>query len=256
MSKCLDLDSFIEKSKKRQQQEYDYSCTTYDSTKGYDQIVKIRCFEHGEFETKARNHVKGRGCYHCGRNKIITARRKGVDQWKKEFSELYKNKYDYRLWVDECGVHDKFKVICPTHGTFETTKSNHRQGKGCASCSRTGFKPSQPAYLYVLHTRDKYTKIGITKNKPHYRMLEVTRTSGSEFYVFCEFYHENGKEVYQIEQQALKHFSQYYSQPKEIFDGSTECFYDLDPEIAKLYIEKLFSDLISVQHSTPQYNIQ
>jgi hypothetical protein len=44
-------------------------------------------------------------------------------------------KYDYSLIDNDIKSLGKQKVICPTHGVFEVTLTNHYQGCGCPTCA-------------------------------------------------------------------------------------------------------------------------
>ena len=54
--------AFIEASKEKHGDRYDYSKTIYKNT---DKKVIIICPTHGEFEQTANNHTRGCGCPHC-----------------------------------------------------------------------------------------------------------------------------------------------------------------------------------------------
>lgn len=45
------------------------------------------------------------------------------------------NKYDYSR-VEYLGSHEKVKIICPKHGEFLQTPTNHLSGRGCKECKK------------------------------------------------------------------------------------------------------------------------
>lgn len=47
---------------------------------------------------------------------------------------IHGNKYDYSK-VDYLNNKSDVKIICPTHGEFDQTPSNHLNGKGCSKCA-------------------------------------------------------------------------------------------------------------------------
>lgn len=47
--------------------------------------------------------------------------------------EIHGNKYDYSK-VKYVNAHTKVCVICPVHGEFWVTPSNHLQNRGCKQC--------------------------------------------------------------------------------------------------------------------------
>jgi len=46
---------------------------------------------------------------------------------------IHYNKYNYSL-VNYCGAKSKVYIICPEHGQFHQTPSNHLSGFGCFEC--------------------------------------------------------------------------------------------------------------------------
>jgi len=58
----LNTEEFIFRSRKIHEDKYDYSKVDYVKVK--DNVVII-CPEHGEFEQKPRNHLRGKGCSKC-----------------------------------------------------------------------------------------------------------------------------------------------------------------------------------------------
>jgi len=112
---------------------YDLSKLNY---KDYKHKVTLVCKEHGEFSLMPSNLMKGHGCPICGN------KRKGISKMmsQKKFEELafniHKGRYDYSLVDvhkrDESG---RIPIICPIHGKFWQTISNHIYGKqGCPKC--------------------------------------------------------------------------------------------------------------------------
>lgn len=58
-------------------------------------------------------------------------------------NRVHGNKYDYSL-VEYEHSHKKVKIICPIHGVFEQTPTNHISGKnGCRKCSGNDRKDKQ-----------------------------------------------------------------------------------------------------------------
>ena len=65
-------EKFIEKSKEKHNDKYDYSLVEYKNNKTK---VKIICPEHGMFEQTPNNHLNNNGCPYCG-NKSSSYNRK------------------------------------------------------------------------------------------------------------------------------------------------------------------------------------
>lgn len=115
---------FIEKSKKIYNKKYDYSLVEYVNAKTK---VKIICPIHGIFEQYPDNHLRNHECPKC---------KGGTKQTNIEFikksTKKHKNKYDYSL-VQYENNRKKVKIICPIHGIFEQSPSEHIKG-GCRKC--------------------------------------------------------------------------------------------------------------------------
>ena len=62
MSVKFTKDDFISESIKIHGDKYDYSLVEYTKS---SEKVSIICREHGIFEQRASNHLRGRGCYGC-----------------------------------------------------------------------------------------------------------------------------------------------------------------------------------------------
>ena len=69
-------------------------------------------------------------------HKDVTYKR-SVDRFEtleEDFRKVHGDKYDYSLAVYE-GTDKNIKIICPIHGVFEQSPSNHLRGMGCSKCS-------------------------------------------------------------------------------------------------------------------------
>ena len=127
----LSLNDFIRKSQLIHGLKYDYSKVEY---KGSHTKVCIICTEHGEFWQEPRAHIRGQGCPICS---IDIAKAKATcttDEFILKSNRLHGNKYDYSL-VDYKGSKINVDIICPKHGEFWQTPSNHLRGEGCPKCT-------------------------------------------------------------------------------------------------------------------------
>lgn len=73
--------------------KYDYSLVRYKNNKI---PVKIVCPEHGPFEQKPRDHLKG-GCWFCGVERNRRHFSKTKEQFILDAQRVHGNKYDYSL---------------------------------------------------------------------------------------------------------------------------------------------------------------
>lgn len=119
--------SFIMKAREVHGDKYDYSQVVYVNSKTKVQIV---CRTHGVFEQMPDKHVNGRcGCPACAGNV-----RSSVDDFIAKARSVHGDKYDYSQ-VRYVNSKTKVCIVCPLHGSFLQTPSNHLSGKGCAECA-------------------------------------------------------------------------------------------------------------------------
>ena len=117
--------TFIEKSKLKHNDIFDYSLVEYINSKTK---VKIKCKEHGEFEQTPNNHLRGQKCPFCnGKSKSNSI------EFIKLSKKINNDKYDYSL-VEYINSKTKVRIICKEHGEFEQTPNKHLNGQGCAKC--------------------------------------------------------------------------------------------------------------------------
>lgn len=118
------IKSFVEKAKIIHGDRYDYSSVTDIDSKAK---VKITCREHGIFEQTVYRHLQGRGCSRCSGNI------KPFSEIVVNFRKVHGDKYDYSQAV-YINAKTKIKIICPLHGEFWQTPSNHMKHGGCYEC--------------------------------------------------------------------------------------------------------------------------
>jgi very-short-patch-repair endonuclease len=133
--KKLTTNEFIEKSKLKHGDKYDYSQVEFIDT--YTKITII-CKIHGEFEQMPTSHyLIGCGCYECSIIESGDKQRRSTDEFIEKANEVHNYKYDYSL-VEYKGCFDIVKIICKSHGKFEQKPSKHIFGQGCTICNRNG----------------------------------------------------------------------------------------------------------------------
>lgn len=138
--KRLTKEEFINKARMIHGDKYDYSLVDY---KNSFTNVKIICPTHGVFEQLPNNHVHIKHpaeCPYCANKKINTE--KFIQQAKK----VHGDKYDYSL-ANYKNNDTVVKIICPIHGVFEQTPTNHVNNKhGCPKCSKK-YSPSTSEFI-------------------------------------------------------------------------------------------------------------
>lgn len=131
MNKKFNTQIFIDKSKEIHGDKYNYSQVDY---KNCDTKVKIKCPEHGIFEQIPYLHYKkGSGCIKCAEKKVGASFRKNNENFIQEAKNIHNNFYDYSKTKYE-KAQKVVKIICPEHGVFTQTPTNHLSGKGCKKC--------------------------------------------------------------------------------------------------------------------------
>lgn len=128
-NKRISSEDFINKSKEKHGNKYDYSKVDYTNNKTQ---ITIICPVHGEFQQFPYNHIR-RGCPKCGLKSMKDSKTKTIDSFIKDSINIHGDKYDYSK-VDYMGSNIPVEIICPKHGKFMQTPSNHLIGSGCIKC--------------------------------------------------------------------------------------------------------------------------
>ena len=142
-------EEFITKARKIHGDKYDYSKVEY---KGCDIPVTIICPIHGEFPQTPSNHLSGRGCDKCGNNKMKLLFSSNTEEFITKARKIHGDKYDYSK-VEYKGCDIPVTIICPIHGEFPQTPSNHLSGRGCDKCGNNKMK-----LLFSSNTEEFITK--------------------------------------------------------------------------------------------------
>ena len=121
-------DKFISEAQMIHYGKYDYSKVEYVNAKTK---VCIICPEHGEFWQTPHNHLQGQGCPKCSPTLKLNK-----DVFIENSNKKHNGKYDYSK-VKYINNRTKVCIICPEHGEFWQTPSNHMYGYGCAKCANS-----------------------------------------------------------------------------------------------------------------------
>ena len=118
---------FVDDARKVHGDKYIYIEDTYKN--GRTKMTMV-CPEHGEFEQRPNSHIQGSGCPKCA----------GFQRTTKDFiveaRKVHGDKYDYSK-SDYKSATEKVCIICPIHGEFWQTPSNHLHGTGCPHCVKS-----------------------------------------------------------------------------------------------------------------------
>lgn len=128
--KKLTQEKFIQKAKTVHGDKYDYSKVVYINARNN---ILITCSKHGDFEQIAFNHLKGSNCSKCNKENLSEILKINNKDFIEKAKLVHGDRYNYSEVIYQ---HSQIKVsiICPMHGEFEQTPSNHLQGQGCPVC--------------------------------------------------------------------------------------------------------------------------
>lgn len=199
--------------------------------------VSITCKKHGDFLQTPKDHLTGRGCHCCAKEHRNDGRKHTTESCIERCKEVQDVVYDYSKAI-YLGDKVPMKIGCSIHGDFLQVPSNHLQGQGCPHCKKTGYNTSKAGYLYVL-TNKNVTKVGITNRLPATRAKEVFKSGGPCFSVHSHIYSVDGSVPRQIELATHKWLEERHNRVSEVFDGSTECFLDVNLEELLTFITPL-----------------
>jgi hypothetical protein len=130
-TKKINLKIFLDKAKTIHGNTYDYSKVIIKNIKEKAIII---CREHGEFEQRLCNHLKGEGCRKCGYLKEKNVKKLTNEDFINRANEKHGDKFDYSKVIYE-NIKCKVIIICPEHGDFEQRANNHLRGEGCPKCN-------------------------------------------------------------------------------------------------------------------------
>lgn len=140
MPRKVDRAEIISRFKKTHGSKYNYDRVIY--TKMKDK-VEIFCSIHGSFFRTPDHHIRGTGCPKC--QKISSGenqKKASAKVFQSKAEAIHGNYYDYSK-VSYSGNKEKIEIICPKHGSFFQTPSNHLSGFGCPSCGRERTEASR-----------------------------------------------------------------------------------------------------------------
>jgi len=119
---------FINRAVAKHGDKYDYTQVVYKNT---HTKVTIICKDHGAFDIRPNDHLRGFGCTVCsGKRPPLTH-----DQVIQRIRSIHGDKYDCSNVVFQTINHD-ITLICPEHGDFTIKpKSIFLQQAGCNKCA-------------------------------------------------------------------------------------------------------------------------
>jgi hypothetical protein len=131
------LDDFIEQSKQKYNNLFDYSLAQYN---GLHKPITLICPNNHTFQTKPATHLSAKskgGCSKCHFNNLPNILIKYTQHtFINACNEVHNNIYDYSKTIYKM-IQDKIIITCRVHGDFVQKAANHLLNKnGCTKCGR------------------------------------------------------------------------------------------------------------------------
>jgi len=96
--------------------------------------------EHGEFSMRPDNIFSSKqGCPKCYDDRRSRLQRKPVEKFIEEATKVHGGLYEYHK-VEYVNTKTNICIVCPIHGDFKQSPSNHLKGKGCPYCAGNAKK--------------------------------------------------------------------------------------------------------------------
>jgi len=216
---------------------YSYHKSVYaDSTTP----ILITCPVHHDFWQRPSSHLGGSGCKACAAEAAKLANSSNIAEFKVKAAVVHGGHYGYDRAVYS-NSSTPLIITCPVHHDFSQSPSSHLSGSGCPKCMTCGYNIGKPGTLYVL-TSAATTKVGITNRTPDNRISEIFNKGGPQFSLKSSFYFEDGELARNLERASHKWLGMHYKPVSEVFDGSTECFYNVDLEALINFVTPLATE--------------
>ena len=167
-------ETFIKKATEKYGNKYTYDKVNYINSQTK---VCIICPEHGKFYVRPADYLRGYSCPKCSNIKRIKNLSLTQDEVIRRFHKVHDDKYDYSL-VEYVNYDTKVKIICPIHGVFEMTPSNHIQGQGCPKCKGIHLTTKEIIDEFQKIHGDKYDYSKTVYNKMHEKITVICPRHG------------------------------------------------------------------------------
>ena len=125
--------------------EYDYS--EFKEYKNNHTKLPVICKKHGLFWVTSNNHLQGKGCPECGKEKVGNKKRLSVDEVIRRIKEVHGDKYIIPEDFKYVNNFEKVKLICPKHSEFWQNPFNLWKGVGCPKCNRSKLETEISVFL-------------------------------------------------------------------------------------------------------------
>ncbi len=141
-------EEFIKDAIKIHGNKYDYSSVDYKGRSCNIIIICKKC--NVKFSQLAGNHLQGKGCDTCGRERTNKYIEDNMTSNTEEFTDkaniVHKYRYNYDKVIYKTS-NRKVIITCKTHGDFEQIPVSHLRGRGCFICAKVSY--SQKAIKWL-----------------------------------------------------------------------------------------------------------
>lgn len=145
MSYKLTTEEFINQSKQKFGNKFDYRETVYTGKENY---LTVNCPIHGRLSMKKAEHLGlSTGCHRC---ENIKRSKEKYDLYMAQARAVHGDKYDYSKIVltENFNKVDRVTIICPKHGEFKTDLVHHIYFKNnCYKCAKENSKVTLDAFI-------------------------------------------------------------------------------------------------------------
>lgn len=168
MSKIITQEMFLERSRLKHGDFYDYSKAIYK--RGKEKVIII-CPIHGEFLQTPAHHWRGDGCPKCRYIKSANSKRRSVNEVISLAKKVHGDKYDYSLFTEYKNDRENVPIVCKEHGIFYQAMNNHIKGKqGCPKCGKLKNSISRK------YTTEEFIDLAKKKHKDFYSYNKTNYT--------------------------------------------------------------------------------
>lgn len=188
-TKKLTTEIFIQRSKAKHGDKYDYSKTKYVNKQTH---VIITCPKHGDFKMLLGHHMNGSGCKECHFEKLSELFKMEQEEFVERANKIHNNKYTYGKYKS---YEEDVEIICPIHGKFGQTPHNHLSGNGCPKCKSSHLErevinmldKEKIVYIYACNKVDLcwLNKMHLDFFLPQYKI--AIECQGAQHYVPSNF---------------------------------------------------------------------
>lgn len=214
-TKKLTREKFIEKANIIHKNKYDYSLVEYINNRT---AVKIICPKHGIFELTPKNHLYGCVCPLCSKTK-----KSNKEEFANKANIVHNGIYDYAK-VEYINSMTKVEIVCPKHGSFWQTPTDHLSGYGCPICKASHGELSIKNFLdskkiiyqsqYSVHLDKQMfsrNNLKVDFYLPYYNAF--IEFNGIQHYKYNSFFHRD-KDTFKIQIERDKRLKEYCKKNK------------------------------------------